>query len=296
MVAWANHKVCSDMRVNSQPTGNIGTSAESWRLRIGTSLAVRFAGTSWMVAGVLFLAAGPALGADPLAESIQIQESINQKGVKSQKKIDKVSDETQQLLSEYKLVLRKTDSLRIYNEHLQRMVDSQNREIASLNRQLGEIEETNRGVVPLMARMVDTLEQFIRLDVPFLEEERTRRIEELRAMMDRADVTVSEKYRRVMEAYQIETDYGRTIEAYRAGLDLGSGARTVDFLRIGRIALIYQTLDGKEAGVWDNDSRSWKPLSSDEYRNAITQGLRIARKQAAPDLLKLPVKAPEVAK
>lgn len=295
MVTWANHKVCSDMRVNTQPTGSTGSTATR-RLRIGSSHAGRRAGASWVVLTALLLTSAPTWAADPLKESIRIQESINQEGAKSQKKIDKVSDETQRLLSEYKLVLRKTESLRIYNEHLQRMVDSQNREIASLNRQLGEIEETNRGVVPLMARMVDTLEQFIRLDVPFLKEERTRRIEELRAMMDRADVTVSEKYRRVMEAYQIETDYGRTIEAYRAGLDLGNGARTVDFLRIGRIALIYQTLDGKEAGVWDNDSRSWKPLDNNQYKNAITQGLRIARKQAAPDLLKLPVKAPEVAK
>jgi hypothetical protein len=144
-------------------------------------------------------------------------------------------------------------------------------------------------------RMVDALEKFVQLDVPFLIEERTKRIADLRKMMDRANVTTPEKFRQIMEAYQIENEYGRTIEAYRASLVLGGRETTVDFLRFGRIALLYQSLDESECGRWDQESRSWVPLDS-SFRSSIREGLRIARKQAAPDLVRLPLAAAKEAR
>jgi hypothetical protein len=113
----------------------------------------------------------------------------------------------------------------------------------------------------------------------------------LRSMMERADVTTPEKFRQIMEAYQIENEFGRTIEAYRASLTIGDKETTVDFLRFGRIALVYQSLDESLSGRWDQESRSWVALDS-SYRSALRQGLRIARKQAAPDLINLPLPAP----
>ena len=109
--------------------------------------------------------------------------------------------------------------------------------------------------------------------------------------MTRADVSKSEQFRQILEAYQIETEYGRTIEAYRSNLKRGDREIKVDILRFGRIALVYQTLDGAEAGVWDQEAHAWSPLDP-SYRTAIRQGLRIARKQAAPDLIRLPLPAP----
>ncbi len=253
-------------------------------------------GEKWVGAialGMLVMAApGAPQAADPLSASIREQESADKAAARSQKKIDRTADQSDKLFEDYKYTLRRTESLRVYNDHLQRMVDSQKAELASLDRQLAEIDTTNQGVIPLMARMVATLKQFIELDVPFLLDERRERVARLERLLDRADVTVSEKYRRVMEAYQIETEFGRTIEAYQASLALDGGERTVDFLRVGRVALIYQTLDGQQAGAWNAKEGRWEVLP-DSYRSSITQGLRIARKQAAPDLLRLPVPAPE---
>ena len=107
-------------------------------------------------------------------------------------------------------------------------------------------------------------------------------------MITRADVTNAEKFRRIIEAYQIENDYGNTIEAYRANIELAGKISSVDFLRLGRVALYYQRLDGSETGFWNNTEQRWEELPS-EYRNPVRQGLRIARKEAAPDLLTLPV-------
>jgi hypothetical protein len=147
-------------------------------------------------------------------------------------------------------------------------------------------------VTPLMLAMVDAIETFVDRDVPFLLDERRDRVGRLRELMDRADVTNAEKYRRIMEAYQIENDFGRTIEAYRGSLEGGAETRTVNFLRIGRVTLLYQTLDGTEVGAWNKDNAAWEVLDG-SYRPAVRQGLRIARKQAAPDLLRLPVPAAE---
>ena len=151
-----------------------------------------------------------------------------------------------------------------------------------------------RQLTPLMYEMIETLDRFVKLDVPFLEDERRQRIDHLRELMGRADVTVSEKYRRLLEAYQIENEYGRPIEADRGEVEVDGARREVDFLRIGRVVLLYATLDGKRGGVWNADEKRWDKLE-DRYRNSLRQGLRIARKQAAPDLLTLPVAAPKSA-
>ncbi len=96
-----------------------------------------------------------------------------------------------------------------------------------------------------------------------------------------------------MEAYQIEMDYGRTLEAYSGLHEVAGQQRDVDFLRVGRTALIFATRDGSELGIWHKQSRQWQPLP-DSYRTEITKGLRMAKKQLAPDLLSLPVALTEV--
>jgi len=165
----------------------------------------------------------------------------------------------------------------------------------SLRNQIESVTVIGREVTGLMLRMVESLDQFVDFDVPFLPDERRERVERLKVLMDRADVTNAEKYRRILEAYQIENDFGRTIEAYRGSLEGDGDTRTVDFLRVGRVALIYQTLDGKKVGVWSQSDQSWQPLDG-SYRPAVRQGLRIARKQAAPDLLRLPIPTAEDAR
>jgi hypothetical protein len=238
------------------------------------------------LAAVLLLASATA-PAQTLAQAVEARTSGNAEGMESQRRIDALSEDTDKMLAEYRTRLKQIDALRIYNNQMEQLIASQEIEMASLRRQIDDVEVVGRGVTPLMLKMIDSLDAFVSLDVPFLKEERARRIEFLRELMGRADVTNAEKYRRILEAYQIENDYGRTIEAYRGTLPDG---RTVDFLRVGRIALVYQSLDADEAAAWDQETREWVLLDS-SYRTAIKQGLRIARKQSAPDLIRLPLPA-----
>lgn len=250
--------------------------------------------TMTYLAGIAFvLAAPPAAAADdPLGAAVATEQKNVQDARRSQEKIDRLSDAGREMFEEYRQLSRQADTLETYNAQLERLVASQEAEKASLQAQIDEVEVTHREIVPLMLRMVDTLERFIDLDLPFLEGERRQRLADLRGLMDRADVTMAEKYRRVLDAYRTEVEYGRTIESYRGELASDGRSRTVQFLRLGRVALYYQTLDGRETGYWDADDGAWRVLP-DGYRPAVAKGLRIARKQAAPELLRLPVPAPK---
>ncbi|MFO0688008.1 MAG: DUF3450 domain-containing protein [Myxococcota bacterium] len=211
----------------------------------------------------------------------------------SQERVNSLDDEASALLAEYRRALADAESFETYANQLELQVRSQEEEKASMLRQLAEVETTAREVGPLMERMLTTLDQFVALDVPFLVAERRDRVERLKQMMGRADVTISEKYRRIVEAYQVELDYGRTVEAYEANLGDGPDARTVQFLRIGRVGLLYQTLDGHETGYWDVDGKRW--VVDDQYAEGFKEGIAVAKKVRAPELLILPVPAPKEA-
>ena len=223
---------------------------------------------------------------------MSIRAKGNSSSQKSQKRIDKLSEETDVMLTEYRSTLSQVDALRVYNRQVEELIAAQEEEIASLQGQIDGVELVGRQITPLMLKMIDGLNAFVDLDVPFLLDERTNRVEGLRELMVRADITDAEKYRKIMEAYQIENEFGRTIEAYAGPIEEGGTTREVNFLRVGRIALVYQTKDGIEVGAWDQSAGNWVQLGN-EFRTPIRLGIRIARKQAAPDLITLPMPAAE---
>lgn len=232
--------------------------------------------------------------AQTLNSTVQVESRINADSATSQNRVIDIARQTQDLLAEYRSVVRETESLKIYNDNLQRVVTDQRNEVQSINRQLSGLEETNRGVVPLMLEMIDALDRIVEADIPFRIEERRMRVQRLRDMMDQAEVTASEKYRRVMEAYQSELEFGRTTEAYSDTLP--TTGQTVDFLRVGRTLLVYQTSDNSETG-WFNPSQGSRQFEQlpERYRLEVKEGLAIAKNEKAPNLVTLPAPLPEVA-
>ncbi len=219
--------------------------------------------------------------ADALDESRAKVAKTNQQLQQKQLKIDGLHEQTNQLVDQYKDALRQSESYEIYNKQLTEIIQSQTNDLASLKTQIIDIEVTAQQIMPMMQRMIVALRQFIAQDVPFLPVEREQRLTKLENTMKRADITVAEKYRKILEAYQIEIEYGKTIEAYRAML----GDKNVNFLKIGRVAFFYQTLDGNDYGVWNAPQGQWQSVENREVKNSITMGLRIARKQQSPELL-----------
>ncbi|MFT4767279.1 MAG: hypothetical protein ACI8RN_000404 [Glaciecola sp.] len=228
-----------------------------------------------------------------LDDILEVSAQKTQAARQSQVKVDRLADETRNLLDDYKTVMKQIDGLRVYNTRLQRQIDNQVRRISNIDESIDQVTVIQRQMTPLVIRMIDGLEQFVEMDVPFNLDERRQRIEFLKTNVDRSDLTVAEKFRQVLEAYNIELQYGRGFETYSDTIDLGTGPRDVDFLRIGRIALVYQTSDGQEAGAWNNNTRSWELLAAGDYSAAIRKGVRIAKKTATIELLNMPIAAPE---
>ena len=162
-----------------------------------------------------------------LKASLAEQKASDASSAKSQKRIAQLADQTSELIGEYRLALQKLDRVKIYNNHLQTLVNDQEREKADVERQLEDFQVVQTDIVPLMFDMIESLDQFIKLDMPFNVEERRDRMDTLRALMEDPDVTVSERYRKIMEAFQIETSFGRDVEATKGDLE----GREVEFLR-----------------------------------------------------------------
>ena len=246
----------------------------------------------------LLLALGLTLGGTASAASIsniyKVAEQLNSQAKRSQAKIDALTDQTRELLGEYKTVLKEIEGLRVYNRQLQKQITNQESEMSQLANAIDEVTVIERQITPLMLRMIDGLEQFVQLVLPFLEDERANRIQGLREMMDRADVAVSEKFSQILRAFQIENEYGRTMEAYGDTIALNGTDRKVDILKVGRIALVYQTPDGEETGAFNADSGQWEALD-DSYKTPIRNGIRMARKQLSVDMLTLPIQGAEAA-
>lgn len=246
------------------------------------------------VAAILFLSAvvsTPSFGSEQtLVASLTVQNDSDRNARKSQIRVSQLADQTSEMRAEFRVASQQLDRLESYNEHVSKLIQDQNKEMQSMQQQLEDFAVVEQEIVPLMLDMIDSLRQFIALDIPFQLEERQDRVDRLQQLMSQANVSVSEKYRQIMDAYQLETNFGRDIEAYKGFLELDGARRQVDFLRVGRILLAYQTEDREHTGFWNKEAGQWEEVP-DRFRAEITRGMRIARKQAAPDLLSLPVSA-----
>jgi hypothetical protein len=240
------------------------------------------------IVGALTLTVSNFAAADALTTLQKEEAKVFKASINSQNKINNIYEQTAELLAEYRSVVDDTEVLHGYNNHVQNLVNKQKEEISALQGEIEGIGKIKQGVVPLMYKMIDTLETFIELDVPMNLERRKERLETLRLVMADANVTTSEQFRLVLEAYEIEAGYGTIFDAYTAELDLGDRTITADFVHMGRVALVAQSLDAKHAWVWNNGTRVWDELG-DEFLKPITDSIRMARKQLPMDLTKLPV-------
>ncbi|MAI03773.1 MAG: hypothetical protein CMQ75_04545 [Gammaproteobacteria bacterium] len=211
---------------------------------------------------------------------------------KSQSQVNDLSTEKDSLLAEWKVVVKQVEGLKIYNEQKRRQIKAQEERLVTLKEQAKKVIETKRDIPPLMEKMAESLDSFVRLDAPFSVDERLKRVNQIQATLSDPRVTASEQVRQVLEAFNIEREYGRTIETYEDAIEIDGEEKVVNILRIGRLALLYQLKDQSQAGIWDSEANdgkgAWVEVSG--YRLAIRDGIRMANKTAPLDLLAVPVK------
>lgn len=238
-----------------------------------------------------FALAGSAAATD-LKDLHQANAQIQRAAVQSQEKINTIYEQTQELLGEYRVVVDQTDNLKVYNDFLATLVADQQRQIDRIQRQIDGLEKTNQGTVPLMFRMIDSLEQFIKADIPLRTERRLERVQRLRDLMARSDVQRSEQFRQILEAYEIEMGYGTELAAFQGTLNTGGNEITVDYVHIGRLALMAMALDGASAWVYNKNSGSWDKLP-DSYLTSVSNFIKMARREATLEMDRVPLFAAE---
>jgi len=225
-----------------------------------------------------------AMYANTIDKSINVIEKTNNKLKSYQHSIDKNEAIREDLLNEYKYVNGSIKSTKTYNTQLEKIIKSQEEEIKSLDQQIIDIEQTQKNIFPLMINMIKSLKTLINQDTPFLMRERLNRVQRLENTLDKADIQTHEKYRIILEAFKIEYDYAKTIESYQDKLN----DKTYNFLRLGRTALYFQSLDLKEYGYYNKQTKSWENISDSVSKSNIRKAIKIAKKQQNVDFLNLP--------
>ena len=211
------------------------------------------------------------------------RDNSNQSAV-SQDKIDSTEKQTDKIINEWKVVSKQVEGLKIYNEQKRIQIQAQLDLMDNLDDQLTQVVVMQRQIPPLAQRMLEGLERFVELDVPFHVEERKQRLDLVRSSLSNPKVTASEQVRQILEAYNIESEYGRKIDAFESSIVIDGQEIVANVLVIGRIGMFYQTKDERTSGIWDKDANDWIELDSG-YRTAI----RMAKKLAPTDMLMLPV-------
>jgi len=247
---------------------------------------MKYFSTTYRISLLLFTSMAHAQQGIDTAIDVEQQYQLDAQG--SQSRIESLDDETMSSVASYNRELERYEDLVTYNENMRQLLASQEAERNRIQGELAEIENVRRALVPLMVEMVEVLGQFVELDQPMLIEERSARVRSLQSIITRADVDIAEKYRRVIESYQIEAEYGQSLESYEGVVTLDGRERTVDFLRVGRVGLYYLTLDRSSAGIWNNQSATWELLPA-QYTASLDYAVRIALEQAPPNLIELPM-------
>ena len=229
---------------------------------------------------------------DPLKDILKTEATGNIFLAQSQRQIDGISDDTSELVDQYRNVIVQIETLKVYNAQLRKLIGAQKADMVTLNEQIDYVTLVERRIMPLVQDMIDSLDQFVASDIPFMKAEREDRIARLNALMVDSAVTTSERYRQVLSAFEIEGEYGRKVGAYQGDMDVDGVDQTVNFLHVGRIAYLYQTRDKERTFVWDHSNSAWETLDS-SYNGPVYEAIQMARGFIQSDVVELPVFAPQ---
>lgn len=227
--------------------------------------------------------------------ALNVVDETNAAAAQSQETINRLSNSSSALFEDFKLESDNLEALMVLNANWRRQIAIQEQDLATIAESIAEVRNVTQELPLLMNRMIASMEQFVELDMPFHLDARRARIEFAKAAIDNPNVSTAERFRQILVLYQTENAYGRTRETYPATLTIDGVERDVDMLRVGRIALTFQTKDRSMTGAWDPEARQWVTLDAGEYRDAIRTGISVATGTIAPEIINVPIVAPELA-
>ncbi len=231
-------------------------------------------------------------------------------------------------VAEYEALLEEISNVKTSIAFQQAQMQTQQSEIDSLQAQIEAVPAVKESVGPMLQVMSQEIEKQIAADLPFKLAERYNRLAAFQeAIAEGATSTPGEQMRRALGIYAIEAGYGSTVEAYSGdhpdeaqagqrytaceadteslacGLDddqkkalvnnvpldaLKADLLDGDYLRYGRLSLVYVQHDGSQALRFDPLSKEWVDLDGNQ-RLEIRRAVRMAKGESAPAVINAPI-------
>ncbi len=218
----------------------------------------------------------------------------------TQKDEDVWAGKKAELVAEYRLLQSEKEELERRKAKIGERLKIRREQVRQLCRKIKESARVRAQLQSFLESVSAQLAEFIKNDLPFLPEERTDRLARVEEVIEEtvgeivgetraiSGKAAAEKYRVVMEALAIETEYGRTVEVYQDTVFFNGQSVLADILRLGRLSLFCRTPDGKMTGWYDPAAKTWILISS-KYRKDINRAMEMARRERTIDMVKLPV-------
>jgi hypothetical protein len=242
----------------------------------------------WLVL-VLFLSTGSFSFAEQVTEKIKkpVEDSIAIRQ-KTQNDIEKWSEKKSMLEAEYDMLVENNKMLAMERDLLTQELESMQKRIEDLEIQIKAMEKISENLKPFLYGVYEKLLEAVDERLPFLKIERSERLANLKKILDDPQIVLGEKFRKVMEALFIETEYGNTVEVYQEKISLAEEDVLVNVLRMGRISLFFETLDQTTTGYFDLEDNQWKMLPQSANRD-IRIAMEIGSKRRPADVVTLPL-------
>lgn len=247
-----------------------------------------------LLAGVA-AAAGAAHAQSPLDQALQVARQSTQQGAQAQEQIDEVADQADDLERQYLALRQQIDDQEVFVQQQEVFLQSQGVEISELRRQLERVDTLEAEVIPMLLEMTVSLEDFIEQDLPFQTDLRQSRLDNIRNLLGDATVSPAETYRVILNAYEIESSYGRSLRVYEDVVETEGEPAQVKFLQMGRVALIRVFQSGPRAGdmeMMTKDNQEWRSLPSG-YTANVQRAIRIGEEVTTPEVFIAPLPGPE---
>lgn len=217
----------------------------------------------------------------PVHEAVEIEQKTQAREVKWRTEKEKKTLEFEALEKELAMVEKERNT-----EAARRTALISN--ISRKTKQLEDIAEIEGRMSPFLCDLLDKIKKLNARDLPFLQEERQKRIQALEELNANPEIPVSEKFRKLMEALLVETEYGTTIEVYQQTVPLSGEETLVNIFRLGRLRLFYQTLDKQQCGFFNPAQKKWEPLEN-SYLKTIQAAIDMGSKRKPVEILTLPI-------
>jgi hypothetical protein len=242
--------------------------------------------TAWLFCGLL-LVPGASASANPEQNLQTVDQAITIRQ-ETQKKEDAWDSEKKRLTTRYQTLQATKKGLLFEQKQNQIRLNNCRQRVKETERKILESARLRKELTAYLSTVVERVDNLTTTGLPFLTSERSQRLLETRETLLDLEIAAAEKYRRVMEALQIETEYRHTVEVYPEEIEIAGEKKMVEILRLGGLALFWHSPDGGSVGEYDRLKQEWQPLDK-RYQNAINKAIEIALKQRTIEMVSLPI-------